>query len=331
MESRSEMAYDVFFYEAFAEEAELLKEYIPENIKAGFTWKTIQESGHDAPPAALISTRTQSQLPPEWAPALTAILSRSTGYDHLLAYREQILPRKVAFGYLPLYCHWAVAEQALLLWLALMRKLNLQTNRFKTFTRDGLTGMENRGKTLSVFGVGNIGHEIVKIGYGLEMNVLGVDIVRRHSDVNYVDKDSAVAEADVIVCAMNLTRDNVAYFDYSFLRNSKPGALFVNISRGEISPATDLLRLVEENHLGGVALDVYDQEKELAVALRSGKRSDNAQVQAVLALAQKENVILTPHNAFNTVESVRRKAKQSVEQTESFLNQGRFKWPVPQE
>ena len=74
---------DVFFYEAFEEEQEALKHFLPGHIKAGFSWKTIQEYGAEAPPAPIISVRTQSNLPAEWADNLDAILSRSTGFDHL--------------------------------------------------------------------------------------------------------------------------------------------------------------------------------------------------------------------------------------------------------
>ncbi|MEM6801373.1 MAG: hydroxyacid dehydrogenase, partial [Bacteroidota bacterium] len=92
---------DVFFYEAFEEEQEALKHFLPDHIKAGFSWKTIQEYGADAPPAPIISVRTQSNLPAEWANNLDAILSRSTGYDHLKAYLR-LTGKDVACGHLPL-------------------------------------------------------------------------------------------------------------------------------------------------------------------------------------------------------------------------------------
>src|SRR6056297_695778 len=108
------MKYDVFFYEAFQEEQEKLKYYLPETIAAGFTWKTIQEYGNEDPEAGIISVRTQSILPLQWAHKLAGILSRSTGYDHLVKYRENI-DSEIGLGYLPLYCNRSVAEQAILL------------------------------------------------------------------------------------------------------------------------------------------------------------------------------------------------------------------------
>ena len=319
--------YDVYFYEAFAEEQEHLKSFIADDFKAGFTWKTIQESGDKAPQAKIISVRTQSDIPVDWADKISAIVTRSTGYNHILDYRRQS-GREIAAGYLPLYCNRAVAEQAMMLWSALLRKLSLQIKQFKSFKRDGLSGYELKDKKLLVVGVGNIGYEVVKIGRGLEMDVYGVDIVRRHEDVRYIDIEEGIKKADIIVSAMNLTSRNRGYFNYSLLKKAKDSAVFVNVSRGELSPAADLLKLLEEEKLAGAALDVYNEESILAVALRENRETDNAEVNAVLNMAKMDNVILTPHNAFNTYESVVRKSEQTVQQINAFLQKGEFIWPV---
>ncbi len=323
------MKYDVYFYEAFEEEQEQLKKYIPESVKAGYSWKTIQENGDEAPPAKVISVRTQSTLPKEWADDLTAILSRSTGYDHLLKYKRET-NSDVNLGYLPLYCNRSVAEQALTLWMALSRKLPVQTESFKTFHRDGLTGNEIEGKTLLVVGVGNIGSEIVKIGQGLGMTVYGVDLEEKHPFVDYTTFDDAVGKADIIVCAMNLTPENENYFTYEKLSNAKPTALFINIARGELSYTSELLKLMQKNKLGGIGIDVYKDEAKLAVSLRSGATVDSKEVDAVKELQNYPNVIFTPHNSFNTQEAVVRKSEQSAEQLQQLFETGEFKWYAPE-
>jgi D-lactate dehydrogenase len=319
---------DVFFYEAFAEEAEYLQQYLPPGIVAGVTRKTIQEHDAAEPPARLISIRTQSVIPVSWAKKLAGILTRSTGYDHLEKYMGQgncNLP----CGYLPPYCSRAVAEQAMLLWTTILRNLPGQSESFASFNRDGLTGLECEHKTLLVVGVGNIGYEVVKIGQGLGMQVLGVDIVENHPFVKYVTIDQGLGVADIIVCAMNLTAGNRYYFNYHLLKQARSGVVFVNISRGELSPAVDLLRLLDENHLGGVGLDVFNHERELADSLRDGRSSDDEEVANTLELAGRTNVICTPHNAFNTHEAIARKSKLSIEQIAHFLKNGEFIRPVP--
>ncbi len=268
--SRSEPVsdpYDVFFYEAFEEEADLLGQYLPTDLHAGFTWKTIQETGQVEPPAPMISTRTQSVLPPAWAPKLQAILSRSTGYDHLVHYRETT-GISLPCGYLPRYCHRAVAEQAMLLWTALLRRLPRQIEQFRRFERDGLTGAECKGKTLIVVGVGNVGSEVVRIGQGLEMRVIGVDLEPKEDSVPYEPIEKALPHADVIACCMNLTPENVGYFSRERLLAAPRGVVFVNVARGQMAPSRVLLPLLREGHLGGVGLDVFDEESALAVQLR---------------------------------------------------------------
>ncbi len=74
---------------------------------------------------------------------------------------------------------------------------------------------------------------------------------------------------------------------------------------------------------------MFDHEAELAVSLRSGKPSSDAEATATLQLAKHENVICTPHNAFNTAESLERKSAHSVKQVDAFLKTGRFVWEVP--
>jgi D-lactate dehydrogenase len=308
---------DVYFYEAFEEEVEALRKRLPSRLQAGFTGKTIQEQGDGEPPARLISIRTQSVLPKGWDAKLSGIVSRTTGYDHLVG-------RQIPCGYLPLYCSRAVAEQAILLMMALLRRLPMQMAQFPRFHRDGLTGRECDGKNLLVVGVGNIGSEVARIGQGLSMHVRGVDILQKHPFVSHVSLEEGLPWADVIVCAMNLTAENAGYFRYETLQRAKRGALFINVARGEFSPLADLARLLDEEHLGGVALDVYENESRLSVALRSGQTPKE-----LSGLLDRPNVIFTPHNAFNTAEAVERKAEQTVQQIEYFLEHGKFLWPVP--
>ena len=318
---------DVFFFEAFTQEAECLEQFLPASVTAGFTWQTIQEYGAKEPPAELISIRTQSRIPASWRDNLSGVLTRSTGYDHILTFLCHC-SKDIPCGHLPPYCSRAVAEQAMLMWIALMRNLKAQTLNFQGFNRNGLTGRECEGKTLLVVGVGNIGNEVVRIGKGLGMRVLGVDIVKRYDNLDYVTIEQGLDAADIIVCAMNLTAENRHYFKYDLLKQARPGVIFINISRGEQSPSTDLLRLLEEKHLGGVGLDVFNHESELAHSLRGGFISSDKEVVNTLKLQKHANVILTPHNAFNTSEALVRKSRLSVKQVDNFLKYGEFLWPV---
>ena len=336
------MPLSVMFYEAFEEEAAELRDalassVVADDVDADYTWKAIQEHHRggfgDRPHAEVISVRTQSVLPSEWAEGLRGVVTRSTGFDHVLAYRKSTGVH-VPAGSLPLYCNRAVAEQALMMWMMLMRKAALQQRAFHSFHRDGLTGVEVSGKSLLVVGVGNIGSEVIKIGRGLGMRAVGHDLERKWDFVDYTDDvDAALAEADVIVCAMNLTDDNRGYFSRRRFERVKPGAVFVNVSRGELSPSDVLLELLEQRRLAGVGLDVFDEEKALAGRLRAGASAPTdprvgAQIDAAVRLAERDDAVVTPHNAFNTTEAVERKAEHSIQQLEHFIRYGVMKWPV---
>lgn len=314
---------DVYFYEAFDEEAAALRSLIGNRLKYDLTDKTIQETDHVQPPAKLISIRTQSIVPVSWASSIDGILSRSTGYDHLKLYLEKI-QKPLPCGYLEEYASRAVAEQAILLMMSLLRRMPQQIAQFPRFHRDGLTGQECTGKNLLVVGVGRIGSEIVRVGSGLGMNVRGVDIVQRHKDVHYTKKEEGMTWADIIICAMNLTKENTGYFSYDFLKKAKPGVFFINIARGEHSPLTSLLRLLKEGHLGGLGLDVFENEPHIAVALRSSHSGSHPDTQIITELLKYPQVILTPHNAFNTTEALERKAKFTIDQIDHFRKHGRF-------
>jgi D-lactate dehydrogenase len=315
---------DVYFYEAFEEEADALKSLLGNQLSYDLTDKTIQEAGHGTPPARLISIRTQSIVPRKWANKLDGILSRSTGYDHLKKYLE-IIHTQIPCGHLEEYATRAVAEHAMLLMMALMRRLPQQMTQFQHFDRDGLTGVECAGKNLLVVGVGRIGSEIVKIGTALGMNVRGVDIVQRNNEVHYSGKEEGIAWADIIICAMNLTNENRSYFSYDLLKQARQDVLFINIARGEHAPLSDLLRLVQEHHFGGLGLDVFEDEPNVAVALRSGHKKTSPEAQALRALLQHPNVLFTPHNAFNTIEAVRRKSQFSIDEVLYFLKNKNFR------
>ncbi|MCU0454413.1 MAG: hydroxyacid dehydrogenase [Bacteroidetes bacterium] len=318
---------DVYFYEAFAEEAEALKRLLPPTVSCEYSWKTIQESGHSSPRSTIVSIRTQSVIPSDWAGQMEGVLSRSTGYDHLRAFRARV-PVAVPCGYLEEYATRAVAEHALLMVMCLLRRLPLQQEQVARFERNGLTGRECQGLRLLVVGVGRIGSETVRLAKGIGMDVRGVDIVHRHKDVHYVEREEGIRWADAIVCAMNLTHENRGYFNAERMRLARPGIIFVNIARGEHSPLEDLRQLTHSGHLGGLGLDVFEDEPAVAGALRdpSSPRSPGADI--VRELLMHPNVLCTPHNAFNTLEAVERKAAFTVTQIQHFLKHRDFLWKV---
>lgn len=319
---------DVMFYEVFEEEEVLLKRFLPSSIVAEYTAETIQTRRSTFAPASLISIRTQSQIPVSWADALHGILTRSTGCDHLRTYQSQC-GKMMPCGYLPFYCARAVAEHAVMMMMCLLRRVKKQMIQLETFHRNGLTGAECLNRCLLIIGVGNIGQEVVKIGRGLGMNVRGVDLVRRVPDLEYVTVEEGIPRADAIICALPLTEQTRGMLDFRQLCRAARSPVFVNVGRGEVSPAADLQRLLDENILNGLALDVFEDEGCFADCLRTGNRLQLSESGKILwLLKDRAQVILTPHNAFNTAEAIEKKAAQTCESVLQFLKKGTFPSPV---
>ena len=173
-------------------------------------------------------------------------------------------------------------------------------------------------------GVGNIGTQIVEIMNGLKLEVKGVDPVKKIAELEYISLEDGIGWADVIFCAVPLTDETTGMLSYDVLKNIKKGSLLINISRGEVSPVLDVGRLVEEGILGGLSLDVYQEETTLAGKLRGEKIETNKVIDMILRLKDKENILFTPHNAFNTRESLLKKAEHSVKSIVAMLEAGNF-------
>jgi D-lactate dehydrogenase len=319
----------VVFYEAFSEEIEMLQKFLNSGIEAEYREGTIQSYPEKSPPSHLISIRTQSIIPTQWSEQLSGILTRSTGFDHLRKYLSQC-DTKVSCGYLPEYCARAVAEHAILMVLSLLKKIRKQLSHFQTFNRNGLTGGECHQNKLLVVGVGKIGREIVQLAKGMGMIVKGVDLEEREKFVDYVSLEEGLAFSDTIVCALPLTNLTKNLLNYEKLKNVKKGALFINVSRGEVSPIEDLDQLINEGVLGGVAMDVFEEECDLAASLQDASSKGLTEYEKLIKkMQQHENVIFTPHNAFNTLEGLVRKSELSVLSIHEFVDTQKFPYDVP--
>ena len=318
---------NVKFYEVFGDEKKQLQYFLPKTLRTEFTSRTIQEEKELGPPATLICTRTQSIVPLTWGKHIGGILTRSQGYDHLQKI-ARAYKGKLVCGYLDEYCARAVAEHVVMVMSALMRGLKRQMRNLQSFRREDMTGCEMLGKNLLVIGVGNLGREIVNVAHALRMNVKGVDVVRRLKSVHYVSLEQGMRWANIVVCALPLTEKTRGLLNYRVFKKSKQGVLFINVSRGEISPLGDLRRLMKESVVRALSLDVYESEAMLADSLRRKNKNKSKFVRDILELSARDNVLLTPHNAFNTHEALIEKCRQTAEEIKRFFKNGTFRRTV---
>ncbi|QQS19819.1 2,3-bisphosphoglycerate-dependent phosphoglycerate mutase [Candidatus Saccharibacteria bacterium] len=253
----------------------------------------------------------------EKLPRLKLIACRSTGFNNVDLTAAEA--RGVKVVNVPTYGESTVAEYTFTLLLALTRKLAPSLgflNHEVEFST--LMGSDLHEKTIGVVGTGHIGQHVIKIAKGFEMRVVGFDPygkeeLARDLGFEYVKLEELLKISDVVTLHAPFTPENKHLINAERLALMKPTAFLVNTARGELVDASALADALMHDRLGGAALDVLEGEQlfkmeEEVGLLRSNKLppSTGAQSVALMALNKLPNVILTPHNAFNTEEAIGR-------------------------
>jgi len=261
-------------------------------------------------------------------PQLKLIATRSTGTDHIdLQYCQQ---NKIAIANVPHYGENTVAEQAFALILTISRRITEATQRVRQggFSPIGLTGFDLKGKTLGTVGVGHIGSYVIKIANGFEMKVLGV---ARHPNpelakklkFEYVNLEECLRQSDIVSLHVPLTKSTFHLINRQNIKLMKKGAVLINTSRGPVVESEAILWALENDILAGVGLDVLEEEENLdnPEKLFNSYISNDDLKELVTAhlLREKPNVIITPHNAFNTKEAIGRIIKATIENIKKFM------------
>lgn len=156
-----------------------------------------------------------------------------------------------------------------------------------SFTLGPIT--ELAGKTLGVFGAGDIGRRVAKIGHALGMNILVSSRTERDMGVpaEWTDVDGMFERADVLTLHAPLTEDTHHLVNASRLSRMKPTACLINTARGPLIDEAALAKALHENQLAGAAVDVLSTEPPAA---------DNP-------LLTAPRCIITPHIAWAAVEA----------------------------
>ena len=247
----------------------------------------------------------------EQLPKLKLIACRSTGFNtiDLVAAADH----GVTVVNVPTYGESTVAEYTFTLLLALLRKLPQSLGFLnREFQVSSLMGIDLREKTLGVIGTGHIGQHVIKIAKGFDMRVIAFDPfakdeLARELNFEYMALEDVLKASDVITLHAPLTPENRHLINAKHLALMKPSAVLINTARGELVDTEALAEALDTNRLAGAALDVlegeqlFDMHEEVAL-LRSHLLPNTVGEQSVtlMALNKMPNVILTPHNAFNT-------------------------------
>jgi D-lactate dehydrogenase len=242
------------------------------------------------------------------------IALRCTGFNNvdLAAAREL----KLTVTRVPVYSPYAVAEHAVALLLTLNRKTHRAFNRVRelNFSLNNLVGFDLHGKTAGIVGTGKIGRIVGEILRGFGMKVIAFDPFPNPEwaaryGVEYVDSATLAKSSDVISLHIPLTPETRHIIRRESIELMKPGVILINVSRGALIDTTALIEALKTGQLGGVALDVYEEEEGIFFEDLSGEVLQDDELARMLTFP---NVVITAHQAFLTREALADIARTTV-------------------
>lgn len=234
------------------------------------------------------------------------IAIRAAGHDNVDIAKANELGMVVTN--VPSYSPHAIAEHAVALLLALDRKLivaDRQGHKYD-FRIDNLVGFNLHRKTVGVIGVGAIGKVFAKIMHGFGCNLLGYDVCQDAAMIEkygmkYVSLEQLCSEADIISLHTPLTDDTKHLVCAKLIDSMKDGVTIINTSRGGCIKTSDVLTALASGKIRAFGADVYEREKGLFFLDHSQAPPQDPELAALLA---RNDVIITPHQAFATAEAL---------------------------
>lgn len=264
-------------------------------------------------------------------PALRLIATRSSGYDHidLTACRR----RGIAVANVPGYGDTTVAEHTFALLLALARNIvdSVEHTRRGGFSMARVRGLELRDKVIAVVGTGRIGRRVIEIAGGFGMTVLAFD---RNEDADaaarlnfrYGALHEILAQADVVTLHVPSSPATAGLIGEREFAAMKDGVILINTARGNVLDSEALVRALAAEKVRAAGLDVLPLEplvREEAEIFRRETPLAASDLQALVAnhvLLRYPNVLVTPHNAYNTDAALRRIIDTTLTNIEAFAD-----------
>jgi D-3-phosphoglycerate dehydrogenase len=237
---------------------------------------------------------------------MISIWATTCHYADLEAAKE----KGVVVTHVPGYATESVAEHTFALLLAAIRKLPLADKHVRNgdFDWRPFAGRELAGKTLGVIGTGVIGCRVAEIARVFRMQVLGYDKypnLKRAEEigVKYVDLQTLLKESDVITLHVTLTSETEGLIGEKEIEAMKNRAVIINTSQGKVIDEKALFDALKSGKISFAGLDVLESEPP---------SKDNP-------LFKLDNVILSPHIGFHTVEAAKRCTDICIDNVVKFL------------
>jgi D-lactate dehydrogenase len=238
------------------------------------------------------------------------IAGRSTGIDHIdtdYAAKKSVMVANVS-GYGPS----TVAEHTFGMLLDLTRKITAAQEHTENgdFSNEALRGTDLKGKKLGVIGTGKIGERAIEIAKGFQMEVIAYDPYPRDGlehelGFMYVDLEDLLKQSDIITIHCPLTDDNhhlLSEKEFDLMDET----ILLNSARGKLVDTEALIEALKDGKVSQAGLDVLEEEYK-----------DSSE------LLEREDTLITPHNAFNSKEALHRicdTTLKNIEERENVVN-----------
>ncbi|MDP1580758.1 MAG: 2-hydroxyacid dehydrogenase [Candidatus Didemnitutus sp.] len=217
----------------------------------------------------------------------------------------------------PAYSPHAVAEHTIALLQTLNRRIHRAHNRVRehNFSLAGLVGFDLHGRTAGIIGTGKIGRITAEILRGFGMRVLAFDPFpstawAAENRVTYVELRELFRESHVVSLHVPLTHDTHHFINADSLAQMRRDVYLVNTSRGKLVDTGALIAALKTSHVGGVALDVYEEEEGVFFEDLSGDVLADDELARLITFP---NVLITSHQAFLTREALAEIARVTTE------------------
>jgi D-3-phosphoglycerate dehydrogenase len=240
------------------------------------------------------------------APDLMLIAKHGVGFENidLDAAKARGVPVVIAGGAIA----DSVADMAMALLLACARHVPQGDRAVRAGKWPRMVGVELRGKTLSVIGLGQIGREVAKRAHAFGMSLVAYDVFKHEQfaqdyGVRYLPLHEALAEGDFITLHAPVTDESRHMINAMTLMLMKPTAYLINTARGELVDEAALVRVLRDKRIAGAAFDVFEKEPP----------GDNP-------LLHLDNFIAAPHSAGQTGDGLRKLGEVTVDNIIRVMN-----------
>lgn len=248
------------------------------------------------------------------------ITVRAAGYNNI---DLEAVFEKINVTRVPAYSPYAVAEHIAALILSLNRKIHkaYYRTRDNNFNINGLLGFDLHGKTAGIIGTGKIGSILCRILHGFGMKLIAFDKYPKQElsekyDLQYVEKEELLRQADIISLNCPLTEETVHLIDKTAIAQMKDGVMIINAGRGQLIDTPALIDGLKTKKIGSAGLDVYEEESEYFFEDFSDSFIDDDVLARLISFS---NVLITSHQGFFTREALRNIAETTCQNIDDFF------------